>query len=129
MLDSLILLKLAALGCFGIIIIAIASFLRWIEEESYKNPDGPKTSTGMINDENKRTLLLPMYFSSTPSLEMQRPGMEEDEYTSSVKSGLDEPDTQNYPFRLNAKECDQITDSAGLTNTEDCVPGKYPFIH
>ena len=34
MLDSLILLKLAALSCFGIIIIAIVSYLRWIEEES-----------------------------------------------------------------------------------------------
>ena len=45
MLDSLILLKLAALGCFGIIIIAIASYLRWIEEESYKNADGPHVSS------------------------------------------------------------------------------------
>ena len=67
MLDSLILLKLAALGCFGIIIIAIASYLRWIEEESYKNADGPKASTGLINDENNRPLLLPMCLPSTPT--------------------------------------------------------------
>lgn len=111
MLDSLILLKLAALGCFGIIIIAIASYLRWIEEESYKNADGPKASTGLINDENNRPLLLPMCLPSTPYLEMQRPGVEKDQYTSSVKSGLDEPDTHNYPSRLNGtefngKECD-----------------------
>lgn len=105
MLDSLILLKLAALGCFGIIIIAIASYLRWIEEESYKNADGPKASTGLINDENNRPLLLPMCLPSTPYLEMQRPGVEEDQYTSSVKSGLDEPDTHNYPPRLNGTEC------------------------
>ena len=96
MLDSLILLKLAALGCFGIIIIAIASYLRWIEEESYKNADGPKASTGLINDENNRPLLLPMCLPSTPYLEMQRPGVEEDQYTSSVMSGLDVPDTHNY---------------------------------
>ena len=111
MLDSLILLKLAALSCFGIIIIAIASYLRWIEEESYKNADGPKASTGLINDENNRPLLLPMCLPSTPYLEMQRPGVEKDQYTSSVKSGLDEPDTHNYPSRLNGtefngKECD-----------------------
>lgn len=105
MLDSLILLKLAALSCFGIIIIAIASYLRWIEEESYKNADGPKASTGLINDENNRPLLLPMCLSSTPYLEMQRPGVEEDQYTSSVMSGLDVPDTHNYPSRLNGTEC------------------------
>ncbi len=69
MLDSITLLKLVALGCFGIITTAIASFLRWIEEESYNNED--------------------------------------------------EPDTHNCPFRSNGKECDWITDSDGLTTTED----------
>ena len=62
MLDSLILLKLAALGCFGIIIIAIASYLRWIEEESYKNADGPKASTGLINDEITDPCFCPCVF-------------------------------------------------------------------
>ena len=87
------------------------TFQLWIEEESYKNADGPKASTGLINDENNRPLLLPMCLPSTPYLEMQRPGVEKDQYTSSVKSGLDEPDTHNYPSRLNGtefngKECD-----------------------
>ena len=73
------------------------TFQLWIEEESYKNADGPKASTGLINDENNRPLLLPMCLPSTPYLEMQRPGVEEDQYTSSVMSGLDVPDTHNYP--------------------------------
>lgn len=81
------------------------TFQLWIEEESYKNADGPKASTGLINDENNRPLLLPMCLSSTPYLEMQRPGVEEDQYTSSVMSGLDVPDTHNYPSRLNGTEC------------------------
>ena len=52
MLDSLILFKLAALGCFGIIIITIGTILRWDEEESYKNEDGPTDSTGLTTAED-----------------------------------------------------------------------------
>lgn len=128
MLDSFILLKLAALGCFGIIITAIASFHRWIEEESYQE-DEPELSACIISPEHNGSLLLPVYLPSASPLPLETQGAETEEGrdTAYVRAGLDESDASDSPaFQSNGTEIDRITDpdvltAAGDSNVNECL--------